>query len=390
MNTPETTPNFVSVEAKTLASTLKLANAIIEIRNTIPILNDVRLTYGSNGLVIEATDLDLHATVNVDEIDGSGTWSMCVPARVLAAVAAAAGTGSIRIEPERTETTNEKTGAINIRHSASIHVGDAAYTIDARDADDFPAIIGDRAGIIERFTNGHFAAALKKVSGCISTEETRYYLNGVNWAATESGKRMAATDGHRLALCRYAANEDGSRFSYIIPRKTVSVISQFLAPADIEIFSISRGNEIVDTALDFKAPGVTLRSKLIDGTFPDIERVIPKELPHQIEIRTEEMLSAIRQATAIGGWRGSAIRLHGVEGKLNVEVRNIELGMAKVATSSAWPEGLAEIGINSRYMADMVKRCQGSITLKIMNNGNPIALADQDAEMTRLLMPMRV
>lgn len=390
MNKAGTTRDFVSVEAKTLASTLKLANAIIEIRNTIPVLNDVRLTYSSKGLTVEATDLDLHATMNVDEIDGAGTWSLCVPARFLAAVTSAAGTGSIRIEPEQAEAINEKTGATSVRYSASIYVGDAVYTIDACDAGDFPTILGDRAGMIERFTNGHFAAALKKVSCCISTEETRYYLNGVNWAATDSGKRMAATDGHRLALCRYAADEDGSRFSYIIPRKTVGVISQFLASSDIEIFAVGKGNQIVDTLLDFKAPGVTLRSKLIDGTFPDIERVMPKESPHQVEIRAEEMLSAIRQATAIGGWRGSAIRLHGVDGKLNVEVRNIELGMAKVATSSLWPEGLGEIGVNSRYMADMVKRCQGSITLKIMNNGNPISLADQDADMTRLLMPMRV
>ncbi|NWJ24739.1 hypothetical protein [Rhizobium sp. RM] len=102
------------------------------------------------------------------------------------------------------------------------------------------------------------------------------------------------------------------------------------------------------------------------------------------------MLSAIRQATAIGGWRGSAIRLHGIAGRLNVEVKNAELGMAKVSTSSVWPDGLDEIGVNCRYMADMVKRCQGSITLKLSDKGHPISLSDQDPEMTRLVMPMRV
>lgn len=102
------------------------------------------------------------------------------------------------------------------------------------------------------------------------------------------------------------------------------------------------------------------------------------------------MLPAIRQATAIGGWRGSAIRLHGVSGKLHVEVKNEELGTAKVSTSCDWPEDLAPIGVNSRYMADMVKRCQGSVAMQLNGDGGPIALADQDPEMTRLLMPMRV
>lgn len=384
------TVNFVEVEAKALTSALKLANAIIEVRNTIPVLNDVRLTYGRKGLLVEATDLDLHATISVDDIDGAGKWALCVPARHLAAISGAAGTGCVRIEPMKSDETNSQTGAMSIKHSAVITAGVASYEIQTIDAADFPVIDGDRAGIVEKFTNGHFAQALKKVSGCISTEETRYYLNGVNWASTENGKRMAATDGHRLALCRYAGNEDGTQFSYIIPRKTVIVISQFLANADIEVFSVAKGNQIVDTVLEFKAPGITLRSKLIDGKFPDIERVIPKDLKHEVEIRTEEMLSAIRQATAIGGWRGSAIRLHGIAGRLNVEVKNAELGMAKVSTSSVWPEGLDEIGVNCRYMADMVKRCQGSITLKLSDKGHPISLSDQDPEMTRLVMPMRV
>lgn len=385
-----TASKYVSVEAKELASALKLANSIIEVRNTIPILNDVRLNYGKKGLSVEATDLDLHATIHVDEVDGAGTRSLCVPARFLAAVASAAGTGWVHIEPAQVEIKNEKTGATSIRHSAEIRVGVASYTVEAHAPEDYPTIAGEKAGMVERFTNGHFALALKKVSGCICTEETRYYLNGVNWASTPSGKRMAATDGHRLALCRYAANEDETAFSYIIPRKTVGVISQFLANADVEIFSVSNGNKIIDSVLEFKGPGLVLRSKLIDGTFPDIERVIPKEFAHRLEIRTDEMIPAIRQATAIGGWRGIAIRLHGVSGKLHVEVKNDEIGTAKVSTSCDWPEDLAPIGVNSRYMADMVKRCQGSVAMQLNGDGGPIALADQDPEMTRLLMPMRV
>lgn len=112
---------------------------------------------------VEATDLDLHATIHVDEIEGAGTWSLCIPARFLAAVASAAGTGWVHIEPAQVETKNEKTGATSIRHSAEIRVGVASYTVEAHAPEDYPTIAGEKAGMVERFTNGHFALALKSV-----------------------------------------------------------------------------------------------------------------------------------------------------------------------------------------------------------------------------------
>lgn len=380
---------FATIEAKALAKVLKIANAIVEPRVTIPILNAVRLTYSPKGMVIEATDLDLHAAIQIDEIEGEGAWSCCLPAKYLTDIASAAGVSPLRIEPIVEVITG--TTAERREFRAIITAGDASYTVQAFDPEDFPQIPGDRLQRIEKFTNGQLASALDKVSFCISTEETRYYLNGVNWSAKPEGMRLAATDGHRLALYRYSRNENGAEFSYIIPRKTVATLAQFVAGADIEIFSVGSGNHVSDTVLDFRAPGVELRAKLIDGTFPDIDRVIPKKFEHKLAAQREELLTAIRQATAIGGWRGQAIRLHGIGGRLNVEVKNPELGTAKVMTSVAWPEGASEFGVNSRYLSEMVKRCHGQITFNLEGGaGHPITLADEDKDMTRVVMPMRV
>lgn len=382
---------FVSVEAKVLAKAMKLANAIVEKRKTIPILNTVRLSYGPKGLTIEATDLDLQVSIDVDEIEGDGIWSICIPARDLANVATAAGVTPLKIEPVSiVRQRDEERGGPWRDRVANIAAGDATYQIQTQDPADWPEILGDRMQRIERFTNGQFVAMLKKVSFCISTEETRYYLNGICWSAVPEGKRFAATDGHRLALCRYDRNENGSTFSYIIPRKTIGVLSQFLDGADIEIFSVGKGNSIVETLLDIRAPGVSMRTKLIDGTYPDIDRVIPKDENHRLEVRRDEILTAIRQATAISGWRGPAIRLHGIDGRLNVETKNPDLGTAKVVTSATWPEGMAEIGVNSRYMREMVSNCQGEIKLGMTGAGAPLTLSDEDKDMTRVVMPMRV
>lgn len=381
--------NFVSVEAKVLAKAMKLATAISEPRCTIPILGTVRLNYGSKGLNIEATDLDLTSRIDVDEIDGEGSWSICIDARQLASIASAAGVAPLRIQPAPEQTIEPDNKAVR-QACATITAGEAAYEIQTLPADDFPDFVGDRMQRIERFTNGHFVAMLKKVYFCISTEETRYYLNGVNWSAKPQGKRFAATDGHRLALCRYAGNDNDADFSYIIPRKTVHILCQFFDGADIEIFSVGKGNVISETVLDIHASGVQLRTKLIDGNFPDIDRVIPGQHTHKLEIRRDEILNAIHQATAIGGWRGDAIRLHGAEGRLNIERKNVDVGTAKVATSSGWPEDCAAVGVNNRYFKEMIKSCQGDIELRMAEPGAPLTLSDGDTEMTRVLMPMRV
>ncbi|KQS86966.1 DNA polymerase III subunit beta [Rhizobium sp. Leaf383] len=383
MNTQNEPINFVTVEAKALRSALKPATLIVEPRNTIPVLSMVRLSYSAKGLAIVATDLDLELRIEVDEIEGAGEWSICIVAKELANIAAAAGVSPVMISlvAKETETTH---------YAVRITAGDCEYSLAGCDPADFPLLQGERMQRIERFTNGQLAVMLEKVACCISKEETRYYLNGVNWTANSEGKHFAATDGHRLARCRYDKTEATTAFSYIIPRKTIEVLVEFFTGADVEILSVGKGNEINHLLLDVHAPGLSMRTKLIDGNFPDIARVIPVNQDHWIAIKREEMLSAIRQATAISGLHRSAIRLHDVGGRLAIETKNLDSGTAKVTTSSQWPTDLQAIGVNSRYMAEMLKQCQGDIKLGTSSPGAPFTLSDDDKDMTRVVMPMRI
>lgn len=366
--------DFVTVEGRTLKQALKPVVAVIERRNTIPILGHVRLSLDKTGLRITGTDLDIEATANLDVIDGAGEWSTCLPANVLASIAAASGSMNVRIEPRE--------------YDATVSIDDVAtYDVHGLPAGDFPEFGYKRDKLIEAFTNGMLAATLSKVAWCISTEETRYYLNGVAWQSRPDGCRFVATDGHRMALCRYSAAEDEPS-SRIIPRKTVGIIARYLAGKDVKIFATDK-----DTVIDIVSPDVTFRTKLIDGTFPDVDRVIPRDdaLKYDFVFRRDEIISAITQATAIGGDAGRAIRFMPDQGRVMIERQSPDFGRSAVKTSAAWPAGILDpFGFNARYFKEMAGSCQGDLTLRMMDGGAPFSITDEDETMLRVLMPMRV
>lgn len=390
-------PEYVVVEGRALAKAMKIANAIIEKRNTIPILGCVRLTYGAAGLSIEGTDLDMEIRIAVDEIEGEGEFSVCLEATSLAAIAGAAGVANLRIERGTRTVPGYKTrnGDVPEREADTITItlgdGDAAYEIEnVLPTSDWPELDKPRADLIERFTNGMFAATLQKVAWAISTEETRYYLNGVCMQRNANGRHLVATDGHRLAACRYDAEGGNAVESRIIPRKTVAFMINHFQGLDVEIFATQAENVI-----EIVAPAMRLRTKLIDGTFPDVDRVIPRSqaINQVLEFKRDEIATAIRQAIAVGGDRrgGPAIRFHGIGGKLHIERKNVDFGTAKVRTSTDWPEDdIQPFGFNSRYMLEIVANCQGPIKFGYQDSGAPFLVGDDDETMTRVIMPMRV
>lgn len=368
--------DFVTIEGRALKQAMRLVTAVIERRNTIPILSHARLTLDADGLNITGTDLDIEATVTIDVIEGAGEWSACLPANVLTGIARVAGIAPVRIEPN---------GVITID-------GDVAtYEVQTLPASDFPVLTSKRGKLIETFTNGMLASTLDKVRWCISTEETRYYLNGIAWQTRPDGCRFVATDGHRMAICQYSP-DGGEPSSRIIPRKTVGILSKHLAGKDVAIFATKK-----DTVIEIAAPGITVRTKLIDGTFPDVDRVIPRDddLKYDFTFKRDEIIPAIERATALTGWKsGRAIRFSGKDGRVAIDQHNPDFGTAKVSISSHWPRnGTLEapsFGFNSRYAREVIANCQGSITLRMTDSSSPFTITDADETMTRVLMPMRV
>lgn len=366
--------DFVTVEGRALKQAMKTVSAVVGRRNTIPILAAARLKHDATGLHVTGTDLDVEITADLDVIEGAGDWTVCIDASTLAGIARVAGVMNVRIEPGE---------------NCIVTLDTVRYELPTFQVSDFPEIAPDcpRGDLIETFTNGMFAAMLDKVAWCVSTEETRYYLNGVHWEAGKQGRRLVATDSHRLAICRYSG-EECEPASRIIPRKTVGIISAHLAGMDVKLFAVPGSGPL----LDIVAPGVTIRTKLIDGSYPDVDRIIPQaaSVKHVFSLKRDEIIAAIDQASIIGSKTQQGIRFSNEGGLMSLGRNTAEFGSVKVATSIAWPATAEPFGINGRYMREIISRCESSIEFGMTGIGSPFVVKDADPDMTRVVMPMRV
>lgn len=384
----------ITVEGRTLADAMKPALFVIERRNTIPILSYVRLCLSGSELQITGTDLDIEISTFVDVIDASGKFEICLPAKMLHDISALAGPAPIKFTiGTRVDTRGDKPLTLDIV-KVDVADGDATYTIDSPlPASDFPEFKQVDYKPIETFTNGRLAELLEKVSPCISTEEVRYYLNGVAWQYSGGICRFTTTDGHRLASANYGkVDDDSAAMSVIIPRKTVQLLQNFGRGKDIAVSGASAEKEDY-RFLAFTHGRVSIRSKTIDGTYPDWRRVVPTENKTVIEFDREQLRSALGRVTAISTERGRAVRVYADnDGQAILSVRNADYGEATAKTFAKWPVGTntTEFGFNARYLRDMVGKGGGSFRLRFENAGSPFLIENDDEELIRVLMPMRV
>jgi len=233
---------------------------------------------------------------------------------------------------------------------------------------------------------------IDKTRFAISTEETRYYLNGIYLHAVESGKvkalRAVATDGHRLAQVDHDLPKGASGMSgIIVPRKTVLELQKLL---EGETGSISIG--VSETKIRFEFSGVILTSKLIDGTFPDYGRVIPKDNDKVMQVDGKRFAEAVDRVSTISTEKSRAVKLNLDEGRLTLSVTNPDSGSATEELSVSYSSAPLEIGFNARYLLDITGQLDGEqATLVLADSGSPTLVRDSDDDKAvYVLMPMRV
>lgn len=385
---PITSPT-ASIEGRVLSKALKPITWIVGRSANYPILSTVRLTLNKDGLHVVGTDLDVEVSTALDVISGEGEFDICVAADVLASIARAAGP-SVMTFRKCEKTARDGKGSESVL-SVSVDAGAAEYEIDNIFASDaFPALPGERGVLLETFTNGMLANALRRCQRFISSEETRYYLNGVCWVQNDKGREFVATDGHRMVRYSYAANP-GDGIQRIIPRKTVALLTRFFAGADVAVHAVGD----IRPQIEISTNGYTIRSKLIDGEFPTYTRVIPKvdAESHCIVFSKAGLSHALRLASAIPGSSaqyGRAIHVHPREGLLCLKFNSADTGSAVAHTTFPWPEGVPDFGLNAQYLSDILATCEGEARFVFKDAGHPILILDGDETMTRVQMPMRV
>ncbi len=370
----------VTVERSELLKSLGHVHRVVERRNTIPILANVLLRADRSNLSLKATDLDVEVTDTIAAEVGPG-GSTTVPAHMLFDI--------VRKLPEGAQIVLESSGD---RAALTIRAGRSRFTLQTLPESDFPDLAPGEMTHKFALKAADLKRLIDKTQFAISTEETRYYLNGIYLHVAGSGKaqtlRAVATDGHRLAQVELelpggAAGMPG----IIVPRKTVGEVQRLLEDTEAEVaLELSAGK------IRFTVGAVVLTSKLIDGTFPDYGRVIPANNDKELVVDKKEFEAAVDRVSTVSSERGRAVKLSITGGKLLLSVTNPDSGSANEELEVEYEADPLDIGFNSRYLLDIAAQIDSeAAVLKLADPGSPTLIQDKEPHGTLyVLMPMRV
>jgi DNA polymerase-3 subunit beta len=370
----------VTVERASLLKSLGHVHRVVERRNTIPILANVLIRAESGKLSFKATDLDLEITETIAaEVSPGGATT--VPAHMFYEI--------VRKLPEGAQIGLEASGD---RAVLTIRAGRSKFSLQTLPESDYPDLAAGDMTHTFKLGAADLKRLVDKTQFAISTEETRYYLNGIYLHSAGSGKvqtlRAVATDGHRLAQVEFALPAGAAGMpGIIVPRKTVGEVQRLIEDNEAEVtVELSQGK------IRFTIGDVVLTSKLIDGTFPDYARVIPQGNDKELVVDKKEFEQAVDRVSTVSSERGRAVKLALSNGRLVLSVTNPDSGSATEELEVEYAADPLDIGFNSRYLLDIAAQIEGeAAVLKLADPGSPTLIQDKDTKgALYVLMPMRV
>ena len=365
----------ISIERNDLIKALGHVQNVVERRTTIPILSNVMLQAQDDRLNFVATDLDIEIQESAPaKIEEAGT--VTAPAHLLYDI--------VRKLPDGAQISLK----IGDDQRLNVDAGRSHFTLPLLPAGDFPKMTAD--GFTHNFvlSTSDLSRLIDKTRFAISTEETRYYLNGIYVHAHEGALRAVATDGHRLALAELDLPNGASDLpGIIIPRKTVAEIRRLIDGGDTDI-SLSMS----DAKIQFHYGTAVLTSKLIDGTFPDYERVIPKTNEKELVIDNKVFANAVDRVATISAEKSRSVKLSLTQDTLELAVNNPEHGNAHEQLMVDYSAEPLEIGFNAKYLLDVTGQIEGrDATLFLDGPASPALVKDpEDPAALFVLMPLRV
>lgn len=363
----------ITCHATELKRALAFAMQPVERRNMIPVLGTVRITGNAEAIEVRGTDLDIECAATAEVISATGAIDMTMPPRLLADLLRWAE-GEVTISREKDLIT--------------IRVDDVEATVrELSPVADWPAMIATVGNDIE-ISEARLHKALTATIACISTEETRYYLNGV-FLHDKDGLRAVATDGHRMAV--YDTGETWPFQGMIVPRKTVAILHRAMKAGSNRTIRVKAAPDPKNSdatlapkhptnRIEVKGDGWTIVSKTIDGTFPDYTRVIPQPSQNITAVLTDAALRRFPKP----GERSRAVKIDPTTGRMSWKnYDGIEVSMPVQAT------GDREIGFNMGYLIAFAQRA-GTIRLETQGPNDPARVLTDDPALIQVLMPMRV
>ena len=367
-----------TIERATLLKGLSHVQSVVERRNTIPILSNVLIEASGDGyLKLMATDLDLQINESVPAaVDTPGATT--VSAHTLFDIA--------RKLPEGSQVQLSAADG-----KMTIVAGRARFQLGTLPRDDFPVIAEGELPVQFELPAETLKQIIDKTRFAISTEETRYYLNGIFWHVSDDGQpvlKAAATDGHRLARVTLPRPDGAEGMpDIIIPRKCVAELRKLLDEIDGSV-----GVSLSSSKIRFDMGQALLTSKLIDGTFPDYSRVIPTGNDKILKIDPRSFEEGVDRVSTIATEKTRAVKMGLDRDKITLSVTSPENGTAAEEVPGEYTSQPFEIGFNSRYLLDILGQLEGdSVEVHLADAAAPTLIRENDkAPALYVLMPMRV
>ncbi len=369
----------LSIERAALLKTLGHVQNVVERRNTIPILANVLLSAEDGGLKCAATDLDLEITETAPA-SVSSPGSATAPAHTLYEI--------VRKLPDGAEV---EIALASGDPRLEITAGRSRFQLPSLPPSDFPVLSAE--GLAHSFTmsGADLARLIDRTRFAISTEETRYYLNGIHLHAQDGDAKLlraVATDGHRLALAEMDLPEGAAGMpAVIVPRKTVAEVRRLLDDAEDDV-NVS----VSDAKIRFEVGAAVLTSKLIDGSFPDYERVIPRGNDRELVLDNKVFAEAVDRVATVSVEKSRSVKLSIGQDTLTLVANNPESGQATEEIGVDFSAEPLDIGFNARYLLDVSSQIQGDeATFWFNDTASPALVKDSsDEHALYVLMPLRV
>ena len=369
-----------SIERAALLKAVSQAQSVVERRNTIPILANVLMSAEGDSVSFKATDLDIEV-IDTTPAQVERAGGTTVNAVLFHEIVRKLPDGSLVQISE-----DQAAGRL------AVTAGRSHFQLATLQKEDFPVMATSdydanftcEAKVLRRlFDKTRFA---------ISTEETRYYLNGVYMhVADRDGSqvlRCVATDGHRLArIDADLPNGAETMPGIIVPRKTVGELRKLLEDDDT-VIAVS----VSETKVRFATPDITLTSKVIDGTFPDYTRVIPAGNTRKLEVDASEFAKAVDRVATVSSERSRAVKMALSEDRLMLSVNAPDSGAAEEELAVAYGDEPLEIGFNAKYLLEIASQVDRENAVFLFNSSGDPTLMREGSDQTAVyvVMPMRV
>ncbi len=369
----------LTLERAALLKSLSHVQSVVERRNTIPILANVLIRAAGDTVSFVATDMEIEINETVPGTVGK-PGAVTAPAHTLYEI--------VRKLPEGAQV--ELTAASPTQ--LVLASGRSQFKLGCLPVEDFPKMPEGDWKARFALAPDDLRALIDRTRFAISMEETRYYLNGIYLHATKADGvdvlRAVATDGHRLARVEMAAPDGAKAMTgVIVPRKTVGEVRKLLEEATgaIEI-------ALSESKIRFALDGIVISSKLIDGTFPDYERVIPTGNDKQMTVNPVLFAAAVDRVATISNEKSRAVKLSLTPGQMLLSANAPEAGSASEELEISYDNTAIDIGFNARYLLDILQQIEGDgVRFTLADAAAPAIVQDvADGSALFVLMPMRV